>query len=352
MSFPVPLYSRTQVQRAGELLASKISPSEIDRWLEAYRILSNWRACHGYPINTFQATLRNKLTKIDGNALVAQRLKRTPSILRKLDRFPGMSLSRMQDIGGLRAVVGSLSQLKKLHTSYKNIEFTHKLVSEHNYVETPKASGYRSIHLVYKYKLRHDSPYDGLQLELQFRTRLQHAWATAVETVGTFLEQSLKSSEGPDEWLNFFALISSAFAYQEKTPLVPGYEHLTIEQTFHKTAVEAQRLGIVNLLTGYSSAMKAIPSGKTRSAYYLVELELDPGDKRVNIFPYALEKLADANTHYTDIEQKIAQGKKSQVVLVAAGSIDSLKKAYPNYFLDTHEFLQQLAKISRSPLAG
>ncbi|MCZ8095790.1 MAG: RelA/SpoT domain-containing protein [Acidovorax sp.] len=352
MAFPKPTYSRTQVQRAGELLVSANPTADLEKWLEAFQILSNWRACHGYPINTFQATLRNKLDKIDKKALVAQRLKRTPSILRKLERFPGMSLSRMQDIGGLRAVVGTLSQLKKLHESYKKIGFSHKLVSEYNYVENPKSSGYRSIHLVYKYKLRKESPYDGLQLELQLRTRLQHAWATAVETVGTFLEHSLKSSEGPDEWLNFFSLISSAFAYQEKTALVSGYEHLSKEQTFQKTAAEAKRLGIVDMLTGYSSALKAIPSGKAKSAYYLVELELSGENRRVNIIPFSLERLEEANAMYTLIEQQVAQGKASQVVLVSAGSIDSLKKAYPNYFLDTHEFLQQLSKISRAVAAA
>lgn len=336
------------MQRAGELLISDESTSNFEKWFEAYQILSNWRACHGYPINTFQATLRNKLNKIDKKALVAQRLKRTPSILRKLERFPGMSLSRMQDIGGLRAVVSTLSQLKKIHEAYKKIGFSHKLVSEYNYVDNPKSSGYRSIHLVYKYKLRKESPYDGLQLELQLRTRLQHAWATAVETVGTFLEHSLKSSEGPDEWLNFFSLVSSAFAYQEKTALVPGYELLTKEQTFKQTAAEAKRLGIVDMLTSYSSALKAIPSGKARSAYYLVELELTGDNKRVNITPFSLDRLEEANAMYTQVEQQIAQGKASQVVLVSAGSIDSLKKAYPNYFLDTHEFLQQLSKISRA----
>lgn len=185
-----------------------------------------------------------------------------------------------------------------------------------------------------------------MQLELQFRTRLQHAWATAVETVGTFLEQSLKSSEGPDEWLNFFSLVSSAFAYQEKTTLVPGYEHLSKKQTFLQTSEQAKKLGIVDMLGGYSSALKAIPSGKARSAYYLVELELTRDDKRVNITPFSLDRLEDANAMYTRVEQQVAQGKASQVVLVSAGSIDSLKKAYPNYFLDTHEFLRQLAKIS------
>lgn len=41
-----------------------------------------------------------------------------------------------------------------------------------------------------------------------------------------------------------------------------------------------------------------------------------------------------------------------QVVLVSAGSIESLKRAYPNYFLDTHEFLKQLDKIIRSKFAA
>lgn len=347
MTFPVPQFSRTQVQRAGELLISNESAIDLGKWLDAFGVLSNWRACHGYPINTFQATLRTKLKKISPDALVAQRLKRTPSILNKLKRFPGMSLSRMQDIGGLRAVVTNLTQLNKLHKNYKDTNFTHKLVSEYDYVAQPKESGYRSIHLVYRYKLRKPSPYDGLQIELQLRTKLQHAWATAVETVGTFLEHSLKSSEGPDEWLKFFSLASSAFAHLEKTPLVPGYEDLSREETFVNTADEATRLGVRDLLMGYSSAVNAIPSTGQRSAYYLVELELGGSSKSVNITSFSRDRLEEASARYTELEQEVAKGKEAQVVLVSAGSIDSLKRAYPNYFLDTHEFLKHLERIKR-----
>ena len=106
MAWPTPKFSRSQVSKAGEYLTRNAVPGEdldsFERWLGAYEVLANWRACHGYPINTFQATLRTRLKKIDPEALVAQRLKRTPSILSKLTRFKGMSLARMQDIGGLR----------------------------------------------------------------------------------------------------------------------------------------------------------------------------------------------------------------------------------------------------------
>jgi hypothetical protein len=66
------------------------------------------------------------------------------------------------------------------------------------------------------------STYNGLRIEMQLRSRLQHAWATAVETVGTFLRQALKSSQGEGAWLKFFALMGSALARREHTPLVPG----------------------------------------------------------------------------------------------------------------------------------
>lgn len=346
MAWPTPKFSRTQVNRAGQLLIADPTKVDINEWLWAHDVLTNWRACHGYPVNTFQATLRQKLKRIDANALVAQRLKRLPSITNKLQRFPSMSLARMQDIGGLRAVVGSMKQLADLYGDYKRSKFTHALVSEYDYVATPKSSGYRGVHLVYKYKHRDHTIYDGLQLELQLRTKLQHAWATAVETVGTFLQHSLKSSEGPEEWLKFFSLAGSAFACLEESPLVPGFEELDREATFSATALEANRLAIRKMLVGYSSAVQAIPTGTARGAYYLIELVLK-GEQKVLITPFSRDQLERANTEYSKAEKRVAQGNDSQVVLVSAGSVESLRRAYPNYFLDTHDFLRHLARIEK-----
>lgn len=357
MSYPQPGFSRKQVQKAGDVLVASELPGadvKMDEWVHAFVVLTNWRACHGYPINTFQATLRNKLSKIDPDALVAQRLKRTPSILKKLGRLKGMNLARMQDIGGLRAVVSTLPQLRLLHQNYKSTRFTHDLVAEYDYVTQPKASGYRSIHLVYKYRSYIAPAYDGLQLELQMRTKLQHAWATAVETMGTFLEHSLKSSEGPEEWLDFFSLVSSAFAHVERMPLVPGYENLSRAETYTLTAEAAIRLGVIDRLKRYSTAVRAIPTtGTTRGSYYLVELQLTGDDTNVKITSFARDKLEEANKEYSEAEQRASSSLSTpvQVVLVSAGSIESLKRAYPNYFLDTHEFLKQLEKITKHKLA-
>lgn len=351
MTWPTPKYSRNQVAKAGEYLTKRPEVpdifSDFKDWMHAYAVLTNWRACHGYPINTFQATLRTRLKKIDEAALVAQRLKRTPSILNKLGRFKGMSLARMQDIGGLRAVVASTHQLNVLNEAYLSSKLTHELVSQYDYVRNPKPSGYRSIHLVYRYKGRAPTPYDGLLLELQLRTRIQHSWATAVETAGTFLEHSLKSSEGPEEWLNFFALAGSAFAFLEGTARVPGFEAVSRMETYKRTAVEALRLRIRDVLLGYSTAVREIAPGTRRSAFYLVELNVAQAEKTVTITPFARDQLERANAAYAEAEKQASQA-GNQVVLVSAGSIESLRRAYPNYFLDTHEFLRNLARVEKA----
>src|SRR4051794_18710765 len=115
MAFVKPGFQKSEINRAGRILASSdfnFDEGDWDNWFWAYEVLSNWRACHGYPINTFQALLRKRLRGLDRNAIVAQRLKRAPSVISKLRRFSSMKLSQMQDIGGLRAVVSTMPRVQ------------------------------------------------------------------------------------------------------------------------------------------------------------------------------------------------------------------------------------------------
>lgn len=270
MSFAIPKYSRNQVNRAGDfLIADNCSEDQLHY---AFEVLANWRASHGYPINTFQATLRQKLKAIDDKALVAQRLKRTPSIIAKLQRFTGMNLARMQDIGGLRAVVSSISKVRQLENAYKKANFKHKITSSDDYINFPKADGYRSIHLIFRYFNDRASAYNGLSLELQLRTRFQHAWATAVETMGTFLGQALKSGQGDTEWRNFFTASGSAMALLEKTAPVPGYEGMDQLSVFTIVAQAEKKLNVLNKLRGFAIATDKITTENGKGAYHLVVL--------------------------------------------------------------------------------
>ena len=342
MIFSKPQYSRSKVNLAGEILLRN-NPTEKDLdW--AIDVINNWRSCHTYPINTFQATLREKIKNINKDALVAQRLKRMPSIAAKLKRFPKMMLSRMQDIGGLRAVVDTMHELRRLEQLYKDARFKHILVKEDDYIRYPQVTGYRSIHLIYRYNNEKAPEYNGLLIELQLRTRLQHAWATAVETVGTFIQHSLKSSKGPKEWLDFFALIGSAFAYKEKSPQVPGYEHLSEMNTYQEVRKMALKLKVQDSLQAYTVATDAISQDKAKGSYHLIIL--DPNEKKVRIQSFGRRRLDAASKAYLEIETEIiSKSSDLQAVLVSTNSLKTLKRAYPSFYLDTHEFLTQLNKL-------
>ena len=346
MNWPKPEYSKKQVNKAGDILCNYKRTYEEYLW--ATKVLNNWRSIHGYPVNTFQATLRDKCKAINAsNALIAQRLKRTPSIINKLKRFDSMQLARMQDIGGLRAVVDTPEKVRELRNSYdKSLgrnSFKHEFVGEDDYISYPKDSGYRSLHLVYRYRNDKVTDYNGLLLELQIRTQLQHTWATAVETMGTFLDHALKASEGPEEWLNFFSLAGSAFAHLENATPVPGYEKLSKTETFEKVEAEAVRLDVRQRLNAFAVVANAISNDKQKGSYHLIVLNTEK--KQVSIWSYVKDRLEEANLRYTEEEGRIAQREPIQVVLVATGSIENLQRAYPNYFLDTREFVMKLNEM-------
>jgi len=345
MSFSqVPCEPKKQVNRAGEILIKKINGN----YLWALHLADRWRACHAYPINTFQATLRTKLKRgaYGRDPIVAQRLKRMPTIIDKLQRHPMMQLTTMQDIGGVRAVLGTVESAYKLAEEYRNNKrLFHELVQEKNYIESPRnEDGYRSIHLIYKYRNKNAPEYDGLRLELQIRTKLQHTWATAVETMGTFLGQALKSRQGDREWIDFFAVTSAAFAHQERSPLIPRYSHLSAKETFLEVAKAEAGLGAFEKMGAFSAAIHNIVKQKGASwSYHLIVL--NSLEKVVNITAYNRDSFTQALKDYSEVEAEAAQGKKIEPVLVSAGPIDKLRQAYPNFFLDITEFIRIVGKI-------
>jgi putative GTP pyrophosphokinase len=161
--------------------------------------------------------------------------------------------------------------------------------------------------------------------------------------MGTFLDYALKSSEGPRNWLNFFSLTGSAFAHLENTPPVSGYEGLSQKETFDAVVEKAMNLDVQQKLLAYSVAIERVYLDRKSGSYHLVIL--NPTKKEVNIKSYSQSNLDAAMKEYSQAEQRITAGEPIQAVLVSAGSIDNLRRAYPNYFLDTREFVEELRKI-------
>lgn len=333
-----PLYSKKKVQRAGEAL---IDPSAIfPKKMAALDVLSNWRAAHAYPMHAILIVLRRKSSGIDTSAIVVQRLKRTPSIVGKLVRFDKMKLHRMQDIGGCRSVVRSAKQAERLATSFVESRTRHKLHKVDNYIAKPKESGYRGIHLVYKYNGR-KTQFKDLFVEIQVRSRIEHAWATAVEIVETFTNQALKASQGEKNWLDFFKYVSAEFAKLESRPTGEYVEGVD-------TLNEAKRLdtllSAIDRLNAYAVTSDYIGQKHIRKSDYFV-LELEENASKIRVIQYPQDRLEEATDKYLELEKRATEEAEYDVVLVSASSIHNLKAAYPNYFADSKQFIKYYQQI-------
>src|SRR4051794_11426867 len=116
MEWPKPQYSREKINLAGNYLLGKPAPNLSDE--DVFEIINNWRVSHNFPLNTFQTRMRRLAKSVDSNCIVAQRIKRLSSIKHKLERFPKMKLSQIQDIGGCRAIVSSVEDVDELVKLY------------------------------------------------------------------------------------------------------------------------------------------------------------------------------------------------------------------------------------------
>lgn len=212
-----PKYSKKQINNAGKII-SDTTLTFGDR-KQVLDIINNWRASHAYPLQIITSNLR----KNNPNAIVVQRLKRLDSIIGKLERFPDMDLYRMQDLGGCRVIVDTIDQVYDSIKKYNLSRIRHILKREYDYIQNPKPSGYRSYHMVYQFQSDKKETYNkNMLIEIQFRTRLQHVWATAVEMMGIYTKNNLKSSQGDEDILRFFTLVSSLFAIIEDSTVCPN----------------------------------------------------------------------------------------------------------------------------------
>jgi ppGpp synthetase/RelA/SpoT-type nucleotidyltranferase len=119
------------------------------------------RTVHSYPLQAMKMTLKRRAKSIDPTAIVSQRLKRFASIMLKLrlskEEGHHPNLSQMQDIGGCRAVMDTVQQVRRLEKTFldasrKNPQRGPEYSKTSDYLANPKANGYRGIHLVYKFR--------------------------------------------------------------------------------------------------------------------------------------------------------------------------------------------------------
>ena len=313
----------------------------------AYLTLEGWRFFQQGSIDLYKNDFKKIAIDIDNKATVAQRLKRIESIYGKIVRYPKIPLFKMQDIAGFRAVVDSINNVPKLAQELKNsLEF--EFVKEYNYIwEKEHKLGYRGIHLVYNVPSKYES-FDFFPIEIQIRSRIQHAWATAVETIGFIIGQQLKSGMGDEKWLNFFHQLGSVFAIMEETPAQSSFKNIKRKKLIESTKILAHDLKIESRLRtfdlGINYLTKIEIDGKENFFSYILEIDFEK--KSLEVTGYNKEDINIAVTQYNEKEKlNRERNLKRNTVIVFSDTVNDLQNAYPNYFSDSREFIKYLNEV-------
>lgn len=342
--YPKFEYSMKDVQRAGEALRGDLiwTPETADEIIKIFQIAHSWRDSHAFPMQSIRQEVSARMRALRLDGITAGRIKRMQSIRKKL-RTISTKLNQMQDLGGCRAVLPAISDVRALIERVKNT-IKHDLHNESDYIESPKKGGYRCHHLIYKYKGDGiKAAYDGRRIEIQIRTRLQHSWATAVEAVGLFLQQDLKGGNGDPDWLRLFELVSAEFAVAEECP---ESQHVP-ERPLRIPEIRelAKKMDAVQMLENLRRAVRQtgpVYYGKSRPSHYRIEYDYEK--KTVTVSAHS-RPMTGINDNDKAEEAENSGARKINTVYIEADKIDDLKAAYPNYFGDVQVFNSNLQKL-------
>lgn len=202
------MLSKSQIDKIGDKLRSGHIDAGVLRSLNEFR-----RSCLPlYEELNFYCSMRLGLEP------TGRAQKSTAAIIGKLKR-ESIRLSQVQDIAGLRVIVSDLiEQDRVIRSACSDLS---KIVVDDKR-ERP-TNAYRAVHLI--------CHRDGRSVELQVRTRSQHAWAELSEKFADHAGQELKYGQGNQDLLDFLARLSSL-----------GWQLETVRRDYRLLVTNASRL--------------------------------------------------------------------------------------------------------------
>jgi len=349
--FPSFDFSMKQVMRAGEVISGDCTwmPENEEPIRNAFLIANNWRESHAYPMYSIHRSIRAYVRLCGLSGFTSARLKRMQSIRKKLGRKDfSIYLNQLQDLGGCRAIMNDMQDVRFLIRVLSD-RTSHEWRRPDDYIEFPKVDGYRSYHAICSYVGKGDAAvYNRRRIEVQIRTRLQHAWATAVEGVGRARDEDFKSGEGDSDWRRLFRLASAEFALIEGSNEgegVPPHNERVQELMFLDNKLDA-----LNFLENLGSVVKyrAFNVADRKATYYLLTYDVDAS--YVYVEPQFSPREAFINYERVESLDNLHNTRKKDVVLVESSKVDNIIAAFPNYFGDVTLFKNTLSEIIKGGL--
>ena len=77
-------------------------------------------------------------------------------------------------------------------------------------------------------------------------------------------------------------------------------------------------------------------------------LETNPTQRSIEVTTFKFSELTLANQKYLEVERKLKNTLGAEAVLVSVDSLEAVRKAYPNYFLDTEVFVRLIRETTRT----
>lgn len=308
--------TKGEIDRLGQKIAAS---SEVLQ--EDLNKLQEFRQTFQEPISNVFNFVLTAARKVDRQCIVTYRIKRIDTIVEKLRRFhenPNgkMNLSRMWDIAGCRCILNTTED-DKLYRLLKKIQKEYGPDCKVNdYVDTPRESGYRSIHIYVKDK-QSQKP-----IEIQIRNKEQHNWATLVEIVDLLYGTKNKERGAVSRLGRFLYLYSIAedLTEEEFGEMLKIERKMKVFERMSKT-----------LTRNYLNIRLQWLRQKQKGNYFVITASRKGSD--IVSFP----TFKEAETAYYE---KYLANSDSNIVLTHLRMPDfsQISMAYSNYVLSMHAF--------------
>ncbi|HAU80469.1 MAG TPA: (p)ppGpp synthetase [Stenotrophomonas sp.] len=322
--------SKAKIDKAGRALATGKYKDEIDV-IEMDDIFDSYRGAHLQPLSETTVELQHLLSNYGASYYIAQRLKRKPQIARKLNRLT-VRLSQLQDIGGCRIIVQTNDEVDALKRFLeeqvaKQDVFAIKRFTDYR-EKGRDVTGYRALHVLLER--------NGVNLELQIRSRVQHYWAESIERTSVIYGHHLKEGEGHAKVLEYFKCLSDAF-YEHEAGREPPLElriridelRSVCEEIITKADTHKVFDSFVN-----EDIIKTLTEKERKNAGGLNNwiLVFDWNAGAFVSWDIVSRLPSDAVKSYSEYERNFPASKGYEVVLVGSSEVATVRQTHSHYF--------------------